>query len=230
MFVSKHQLIGFVVLLFHIHQSTSFITVPYESANKSGGLMLFDFTETPSLDNWTEVIDDSLGIWGGKSASSKFYLFKEPYLINRAILLTALNGTAFAGARTNCQFDLSPYDKLIVYANGQGTNKAYKIILHHNGQHDSSYPGYEQIFFVPPDELLQLYEIPLAGFQPYYRERHVPLAPPLNLANITQFALHVTDKKGGAIGYGGDERYYDRKLKRTGMSRLEIDWIKADKY
>uniref|UniRef100_A0A8D8UXU7 NADH:ubiquinone oxidoreductase intermediate-associated protein 30 domain-containing protein n=1 Tax=Cacopsylla melanoneura TaxID=428564 RepID=A0A8D8UXU7_9HEMI len=209
------NLFGVVFLLCRFHWSTSAAAMSNTpSSNHSDGLVLFDFTKLPHLDNWTEESDTVREV--GKSKA--VFTLQKTRLFQRGIFFTLLNpqdnGAGFAGARTNVQLNLSQYDKLVLYGRAQGSNAGYKVVLRHNGLNDEPNPTYEQIFQAKPTEDLRTFELPLSEFKPFFRGRPVSDAPPLNKANITRVGLQV---------FGGV--YMDYKQK--GASSLEIDWIKA---
>uniref|UniRef100_A0A8D8PYB8 NADH:ubiquinone oxidoreductase intermediate-associated protein 30 domain-containing protein n=1 Tax=Cacopsylla melanoneura TaxID=428564 RepID=A0A8D8PYB8_9HEMI len=196
-------------------------------SNHTGGLMLFNFTALLHVQNWTDVNDQFHPDDSAFQSSSQFNTVWAPQF-QRAVLYSWMNprdnGTGYAGAGLDVHLNLTDYDRLVMYGHAWKSNSGHKMVLYHNGQHNESHPNYHLKFDTKTDD--DLMELPLSEFKPNLRGRHAPDAPPLNKANITRLELRVV-AGGGGDGKGG--YYWDPHLKYGGISRLEIEWIKADK-
>lgn len=65
-----------------------------------------------------------------------------------------------------------------------------------------------------PNRKFEMVELPLMGFEPYYRGKKLNDSVPLDKSNITNFELQI---------YGG----VYLPVKQSGTSSLEIDYVKA---
>lgn len=111
-------------------------------------MTLFDFTSTPSVDNWTEISDTVRTV--GKSKAT--LVLQKTQEFQRAVFFTLLNpqpnGAGFAGVRTLVKLDLSSYSNIELICRAQGQNNNYKVVLRHEGLHTDEDVTYEQIFTV----------------------------------------------------------------------------------
>lgn len=112
-------LLLFSVLFFLCRWSSS---VPMSDKTSCDGLLLFDFTKLSNLDGWREESDTVREV--GKSKA--VFELQKTRLFQRGIFFTLLNpqenGAGFAGVRTSTKFDLSQYEKIVLYARAQGSN------------------------------------------------------------------------------------------------------------
>jgi hypothetical protein len=75
-----------------------------------------------------------------------------------------------------------------------GDGRRYKLNL----RTDDGFDGlnYQAAFDAPPGEWSQVL-LPVAGFQPTFRGRSVPNAPPLQTARVRQIGLMIADRQAG---------------------------------
>ena len=111
-------------------------------------MMLFDFTDIQSVDDWREMSDTVRT--EGKSKAT--LTLQTSQLFQRAVFFTLLkpqpNGAGFAGVRKLTNLNLSRYRNIEITCRGQGQNMHYKISLRHRGQNSNMYFSYEQFFTV----------------------------------------------------------------------------------
>lgn len=111
-------------------------------------MMLFDFTNIQSLDDWREVSDTVRTVGKSKAVLT----LQTSQLFQRAVFFTLLNpqtnGAGFAGIRKLVNFDLSRFKNIKIICRGQGQNNHYKINLKHRGQNSNEDLAYEQFFTV----------------------------------------------------------------------------------
>ncbi|XP_011693421.1 PREDICTED: uncharacterized protein LOC105453291 isoform X1 [Wasmannia auropunctata] len=178
-------------------------------------MMLFDFTDAQSVDDWREMSDTVRTVGKSKAVLT----LQTSQLFQRAILFTLLNpqpnGAGFAGVRKPTNLDLSRFRDIEITCRGQGQNSHYKISLRHRGQNSNKDLSYEQFFTVPmSDDEFSTVTLPLRDFKPYYRGREIPDGEPLDTANITMFEFQI---------YGG----VYLPVKQRGVSALEIETVAA---
>ncbi|XP_011867988.1 PREDICTED: uncharacterized protein LOC105562073 isoform X2 [Vollenhovia emeryi] len=176
-------------------------------------MMLFDFTDVQSVDDWREVSDTVRTVGKSKAALA----LQTSQLFQRAILFTLLNpqsnGACFAGVRKLTNLDLSGFKSIEIACRGQGQNSHYKISLRHRGENSNRDLSYEQFFTVTmSDDKFYTVTLPLEDFKPYYRGREIPNGEPLDTANITMFEFQI---------YGG----VYLSIKQRGVSALEIETV-----
>ncbi|KAL1451734.1 hypothetical protein WDU94_006084 [Cyamophila willieti] len=188
-----------------VHDSENF-------TNQLGGLMLFDFRKMDNLDNW----ENNLG--SGDKASMALMTLKSRPPHQRAMMYTKLYPDDEAiGSKVNVKFDLSKYDKIVMYGRGLGNLTEYKLIFRQDGKHGKHDIYYEQEFLVEnKDEDIELI---LPQFIPMSNGYFMHYAPRLKKKNITQMEIRVT-------GDIYDEANIGNKPAR---SYLELEWIKAKK-
>lgn len=111
-------------------------------------MMLFDFTNAQSVDDWRETSDTVRTVGKSKAA----LVLQISQLFQRAILFTLLNpqpnGAGFAGVRKSTNLDLSSFKNIEIACRGQGENSHYKISLRHRGENSDEDLSYEQFFTV----------------------------------------------------------------------------------
>lgn len=111
-------------------------------------MMLFDFTNVQSLDDWREVSDTVRTVGKSKAVLT----LQTSQLFQRVVFFTLLNpqpnGAGFAGIRKPVNFDLSRFKNIEIVCRGQGQNNHYKINLKHRGQNSNEDLSYEQFFTV----------------------------------------------------------------------------------
>ncbi|KAJ8679466.1 hypothetical protein QAD02_015253 [Eretmocerus hayati] len=174
---------------------------------------LFDFTKTDHVNNWTEYSDTVRSTGMSKAA----LVIQKSQIIQRAILFTLfvpkMSGSGFAGIRTETNFDLREYHYIAIKCRGQGVNFKYKMVLRHKGLGKDS-AVYGQVFTVIESEFSVL-KLSLDDFKPYFRGLPVsPEANPLDTSAITNIGIKIDNGP-----------YLPEN--QSGVSVLEIDWIKA---
>lgn len=111
-------------------------------------MMLFDFTDMQSVDDWREVSDTVRTVGKSKAVLT----LQTSQLFQRAVFFTLLNpqsnGAGFAGVRKSTNLDLSRFENIEITCRGQGQNSHYKIVLRHRGQNSNEDLSYEQFFTV----------------------------------------------------------------------------------
>ncbi|KYN32833.1 hypothetical protein ALC56_12899 [Trachymyrmex septentrionalis] len=176
-------------------------------------MMLFDFTDVQSVDDWREM-SDTVRIEGKSKAT---LTLQTTQLFQRAVFFTLLkpqrNGAGFAGVRKLTNLNLSRYRNIEIICRGQGQNNHYKISLRHRGQNSNMYFSYEQFFTVLiSDDVFTTVTLPLKDFKPYYHGVEILDGEPLDTTNITMFEFQI---------YGG----IYLPIKQRGVSALEIETV-----
>lgn len=139
-------------------------------------MMLFDFTNAQSVDDWREMSDTVRTVGKSKAVLT----LQTSQLFQRAVFFTLLNpqpnGAGFAGVRKSTNLDLSKFQNIEITCRGQGQNSHYKISLRHRGENSNEDLSYEQFFTVKPQNLVSFIFNLLFVF--YYR---------LHLINLRHF-------------------------------------------
>lgn len=111
-------------------------------------MILFDFTNAQSVDEWREVSDTVRTVGKSKAVLT----LQTSQLFQRAVFFTLLNpqpnGAGFAGVKKPVNFDLSSFKNIEITCRGQGQNNHYKISLRHRGQNSNQDLSYEHFFTV----------------------------------------------------------------------------------
>lgn len=111
-------------------------------------MILFDFTNVQSVDDWWEVSDTVRTVGKSKAVLT----LQTSQLFQRAVFFTLLNpqpnGAGFAGVRKRINIDLSGFKNIEITCRAQGQNNHYKICLRHRGQNSNMDLSYEQFFLV----------------------------------------------------------------------------------
>ena len=149
---------------------------------------LIDFASAAAVARWS-AIDDA--VMGGVSRSQ---LQHDPagHAIFSGIVSLEHNG-GFASVRSPTLDTKAPGTRLCrleVYGDG----KRYKLNL----RTDNSFDGvnYQAVFEAPAHIWTQL-SLPLTDFQPSFRGRRVPDAPPFDPARLQQIGLMIADRQAG---------------------------------
>lgn len=111
---------------------------------------LFDFENTPDLENWSDVSDSHVWPSGMSWADIDIYMSgTEPAGHFDSWLKPQPNGSCFCGVRTNVTYNLDGYEYIDFECLAKGNATTYKIVL---GYSDSKHPNatLEQIFKVCP--------------------------------------------------------------------------------
>ena len=170
-----------------------------EDAMKCQTRILVDFMEPAEENRWTVVND---GVMGGLS-SSRMEVTSAGTGVFRGVL-SLKNSGGFASVRR-----ASPDDHFAgcagVLLRVKGDGRTYQFRLRTNEQFDGM--AYRAEFSTQPDTWITV-RLPFSSFEPTFRGRIVPDAPPLRPENIQQLGFLVADKQAGPF-------------------QVEIDWIRT---
>jgi monofunctional biosynthetic peptidoglycan transglycosylase len=160
---------------------------------------LYDFEDAGAGADWMAIHDVVMG--GVSSGGMKTTDDGTAIFAGRVSLE---NNGGFASIRSRpAEWDLEAYSGVEVRVRGDG--RIYKLNL----KTDTSFDGVQyRTSFVTREGEWQTLRIPFTRFQPSFRGRPVPQAPPLDPARIISFGVLISDKQDGPF-------------------RLEIDWIAA---
>lgn len=173
----------------------------HESVSQPEPVVLFSFDEPESQDKWLAVND---GVMGGVSQGG-LEVTGDGIAVFKGVVSLENNG-GFASVRTSPgDWDLSPYQGIALRLRGDG--KKYSFRLRTDRRFDGV--SYSQTFEAPGSEWQTLL-LPFSRFEPTWRGRPVPGAPPLDPAGIQGFGILISDKQEGPF-------------------RLEVEWIGAVK-
>jgi hypothetical protein len=151
-------------------------------------LMILALTLAAASLPW-QVIDD--GVMGGRSAS-KAETTPAGTLLFRGHVSLENNG-GFASIRSvPARHDLGSATGIVLRVRGDG--KRYKFNL----KSDAAFDGvqYQAAFDTRAGEWLEV-RLPFDAFEPRFRGRPVPGAPPLDPARIVTFGFLVSDRQAG---------------------------------
>ncbi|XP_046675680.1 uncharacterized protein LOC124364338 isoform X1 [Homalodisca vitripennis] len=207
------KLPGIILIVYIISYSSAIQDKVIRKREAMEEFVLFDFTKLPNLHGWSEMSDVVREVGMSKAV----LVLQKTQRFQRGVLFTMLNpqpnGAGFAGFRTDTELDLSDYNTLRLHCRGQGENYGYKVVLRHKNENTEPFPSYEQMFQAP-NRKFETVDLPLAGFEPYYRGKKQNQSAPLDKSQITNFEFQI---------YGG----VYLPVKQAGTSSLEIDWVKA---
>jgi monofunctional biosynthetic peptidoglycan transglycosylase len=158
-----------------------------------------DFTEPLEERQWTVVND---GVMGGLSRS-RIELTSARTAVFRGVL-SLENSGGFASVR-RAQTDNYFAGCTGVVLRVKGDGRTYQFRLRTSEQFDGM--AYRAEFRTQPDTWLTV-RLPFSSFEPTFRGRIVPDAPPLRPENIQQLGFLIADKQAGAF-------------------QIEIDWIRT---
>lgn len=160
---------------------------------------LIDF-QVQSADDWIVVND---GVMGGLS-SSDITVTDDGVGVFEGVLSLENNG-GFASVRTPVpESAMAGASRLLVRVRGDG--KRYQVRLRPGRRLDGI--AYAATFPTESGKWTTV-ELPFASFEPTFRGYRPPNASPLDLSEIGQFGIMLTDKQDGPF-------------------RLEIAWIALD--
>lgn len=149
---------------------------------------LIDFESAASVARWS-AIDDA--VMGGISHSQ---LQHDPagHAVFSGIVSLEHNG-GFASVRS-LTLDTNAPGTSICRLEVYGDGKRYKLNL----RTDNTFDGvnYQAAFAAPAHIWTQL-SLPLTDFQPSFRGRRVPDAPPFDPARLQQIGLMIADRQAG---------------------------------
>jgi hypothetical protein len=152
------------------------------------GKELFNFESRAAVAGW-RAIDDR--VMGGLSRSR---LRHDP--AGHAVfegVVSLENGGGFASIRSRPQ-DLGAPGAVNYVLEVCGDGRRYKLNL----RTDDSFDGvnYQAAFEPPSGQWTRMY-LPISGFDPTFRGRNVPGAPPLDIEQVRQIGLIVADQRAG---------------------------------
>lgn len=148
---------------------------------------LINFSQPGGL-QWYPVND---GVMGGLSASGLTVTDQGTGLF--AGELSLANNGGFASVRTVVgPVDLSSFAGLEIRVRGDG--RTYQLRLRSDGGFDGI--AYRCFYETSANEWT-VFRFAFADFEPTFRGRMVPGAPPLDLTRITQVAFMLADKRAG---------------------------------
>jgi NADH dehydrogenase [ubiquinone] 1 alpha subcomplex assembly factor 1 len=152
------------------------------------GRELFNFESCAAVAGWN-AIDDR--VMGGLSRSR---LRHDP--AGHAVfegVVSLENGGGFASVRLHPQ-DLGVPGAVNYVLEVCGDGRRYKLNL----RTDDSFDGVNyQAAFEPPSGQWTRMCLPVSGFDPTFRGRSVPGAPPLDTERVRQIGLMVADQRAG---------------------------------
>ena len=160
---------------------------------------LYEFNDPSAGSDWIAIHDV---VMGGVSSGGVNTTEEGTAVFAGRVSLD--NNGGFASIRSRPGgWNLEAFTGIAIRVRGDG--RIYKLNL----KTDSSFDGilYRSSFVTREGEW-QVVRLPFARFQPSFRGRVVPQAPPLDPSRITSFGLLISDKQAGPF-------------------RLEIDWIAA---
>jgi monofunctional biosynthetic peptidoglycan transglycosylase len=149
--------------------------------------VLVDFRQPEVVQKWN-VIND--GVMGGVS-TSQFDHQTDKAVFSGIVSLE--NNGGFASVRSAPErFELSAFQGIALQVRGDG--KTYKF----NVRTDDSRDGinYRSAFVTTAGEWI-IVELPFVDFEPTFRGRIVPDAPPLDTSNITTLGFLIADRQQG---------------------------------
>jgi monofunctional biosynthetic peptidoglycan transglycosylase len=156
------------------------------------------FSES-NADHWSVVND---GVMGGRS-TSRVQMTGDGTLRFHGNVSLENNG-GFASTRTEISpLDLSAFRGVALRVRGDG--RRYQLRLGVAG--DWSRIWYRAAFDTLDDEWIEV-RLPFPDFEPTFRGRRPPRAPPLDPSVLRQIGLLIADR-------------------REGPFELEVDWIRA---
>lgn len=161
---------------------------------------LVDFQDAEESRQWRIVND---GVMGGLSRSTLEMTGAGTAIFSGQVSLENYGG--FASVRTfSMDFSLEGFSGFRLRVRGDG--KSY----HMRARTDDGFDGiaYDRSFETGSGGEWEEVQLPFDSFQPQFRGRMVPGAPPLEAARIRQIGVLISDKQEGPF-------------------QLEIDWIAA---
>lgn len=149
--------------------------------------------------HWSVVND---GVMGGRSTSRVQRTGDGTLSFHGNVSLE--NNGGFASARTDIgPLDLSAFRGVMIRVRGDG--RRYQIRLRVAG--DWNRIWYKAAFDTVDDEWIEV-RLPFLGFEPTFRGRRPPDAPPLDPSALRQLGFLIADEREGAF-------------------ELEVDWVRA---
>jgi hypothetical protein len=171
----------------------------YTAGADNPGLLLVRFDD-PGARAWRVVNDD---VMGGIS-TSRFGITDDGKAVFTGHVSLENNG-GFASARTRMQADLGGHDGIVIRVKGDGKTYGFRLRTASRGR-VTPY-SWEAMFTAPAGGWTEI-TLPFSSFRPVYRGRQLVNVPELDLRNIAEAGLMVSNGQSGPF-------------------RLELDWIAA---
>lgn len=150
--------------------------------------IVIDFSQPDARVSW-RIIND--GVMGGISRSEMVFTKHGSGLFQGHLSLE--NNGGFASARQSGKsHDLSGYNGLELQVTGDG--RSYQLRLKTDNRYDGV--SYRYRFTTEPGIPITV-SAPFADFDPVFRGRVVPDAPPLDPAKIEQIGFLIADEQAG---------------------------------
>jgi hypothetical protein len=169
------------------------------AGSESPARLLVRFSD-PGARAWNVVNDD---VMGGIS-TSRFDISQEGTAVFTGRVSLENNG-GFASARTRMQADLGGHSGIVIRVKGDGKTYGFRLRTVSRGR-VTPY-SWEALFTAPAGEWSEI-NLPFSSFRPVYRGRQLVNMPDLDVRNIAEAGLMVSNGQAGPF-------------------RLEIDWIAA---
>jgi NADH dehydrogenase [ubiquinone] 1 alpha subcomplex assembly factor 1 len=169
------------------------------AGTENPGLVLVRFND-PGARAWSVVNDD---VMGGIS-TSQFRISGDGTAVFTGRVSLENNG-GFASARTRMQADLDDHDGIIIRVKGDGKTYGFRLRTASRGR-VTPY-SWEAMFMAPAGEWTEI-KLPFSSFRPVYRGRQLVNVPDLDMQNIAEAGLMVSNGQAGPF-------------------ELELDWIAA---
>lgn len=151
-----------------------------------GERVVFDFTLGHPLEGW-QIVND--GVMGGRSRS-EFVLSADSTALFRGVLSLANYG-GFASVRSPVgEYGLGSFDGIRLRLRGDG--RTYDLRL----RTDTAFDGIAyRRSLDPPEGVWVTIKVPFREFEPTFRGRTVPNAPPLRPEDIRRLGVLIGDKR-----------------------------------
>jgi NADH dehydrogenase [ubiquinone] 1 alpha subcomplex assembly factor 1 len=163
-------------------------------------IRLVDFTEGAALAPW-RIVDDR--VMGGISRGN--FTLAADHAAFHGHVTTESNGGFSSIRGPMVAHDLSGWGGITVHVKGDG--HIYTLTLRTDQNFDGVY--YRHRFTPPAGEWASIH-IPFTEFEPVFRGRKVPTAPPLDPARLQNIGFMISENQ-------------------VGQFRLEIQWIGASR-
>lgn len=152
--------------------------------------LIRSFNTPASVQDWQPIND---GVMGGVSVSAMRFDLAGHAVFEGEVSLEKNGG--FASVRSS-QLDLGCADTVAYAMTVCGDGRTYKFNL----RTDSGFDGVNyQAVFSPAAGLWTQIVLPVAAFEPTFRGRVVPGAPPLRPEAVRQVGLMIADKQAGTF-------------------------------
>jgi hypothetical protein len=150
-------------------------------------MRLFDFADPSAAEGWRGIHDVVMG-----GVSEGRLRAAQGHAVFEGVVRLENNG-GFASIRSAPgRFDLGTYDGLALKVRGDG--QRYKLHL----RTDAGFDGLVyRSAFVAPEARFTTIRLPFSSFEPSFRGRRVPDAPPLDPAAIRTIGFLISEEQRG---------------------------------